>query len=112
MLSIGKKLVNSQYNPVRPGTGTGPEKGECMAAPITRLYHEINDVTGFANGEKFDTAEQIRDYFTVANLHEMFGATSFLTSDGQDVTPPQDLLDLWATVIIRNRLHCNQEFEE
>jgi hypothetical protein len=42
-----------------------------MTTVIT--FSEINDSTGFANGEKFTTQAQVRSYFTMSNMHEMFG---------------------------------------
>jgi hypothetical protein len=81
-----------------------------MAAPITRLFHEINDVTGFANGDMFDTATQVRDYFTVANLHAMVGKAQFRTETGTDLTPSQATLDGWAETIIEQRWHCSEAF--
>lgn len=79
------------------------------------MFNEINDVTGFANGDKFDSAAQVRDYFTVENLHAMVGKGSFLKEeeDGTftDLTPTQETLDSWATYVIENRLHCAEDFE-
>jgi hypothetical protein len=81
-----------------------------MAAPITTLFHAIHKVTGFANGEQFETAEQVQDYFTIANLHEMFGQAQFLDADGRDLTPSQATLDEWAETIIEKRWHCAEDF--
>lgn len=36
-------------------------------------FDQINDATGFANGEKFSSPAEVRDYFTVDNIREMFG---------------------------------------
>jgi hypothetical protein len=80
-------------------------------AVLTRLYHEINEITGFANGDKFDTAEQLRDYFTRENLWEMVGHTQFIDADGEDLTPTQEVLDSWARHVIENRWHCAEGFE-
>ena len=83
-----------------------------MAVPITRQYHEINEVTSFANGDRFDSAAQVRDYFTVANLHAMVGAEQFRSADGTDLTPSQATLDQWAVMVIDHRWHCTDEFED
>jgi hypothetical protein len=81
-------------------------------AAITRRYHDINVVTGFANGDRFDTATQIRDYFTIENLWEMVGREQFIDADGRDLTPAQITLDRWAQEVIENRWHCAEDFTE
>jgi hypothetical protein len=47
-------------------------------------FDSINAVTGFANGEKFDSPEEVFDYCTVENLHFMVGKASFRADDGGD----------------------------
>lgn len=76
-----------------------------------QLFHDINDVTGFANGDRFESATQIRDYFTVANLHEMVGQGQFVADDGTDLTPTQATLTEWANVVIAQRWHCTDDFQ-
>lgn len=54
-----------------------------------RLFHEINEVTGFANGDTFEDYNQLKEYFTVYNLHFMVGKDSFIDDNGTDHTPSQ-----------------------
>jgi hypothetical protein len=61
---------------------------------------EINDATGFANGEKFDSAEEVREYFTVAAMREMFNGD-------QSELPTQCELDEMAEHVIVNGWHMN-----
>ena len=61
------------------------------------MFDTINDATGFANGDKFTSAAQVRKYFTVKNIQGMFGGecgTSAAT------------LRAWAALVIKNRWHC------
>jgi hypothetical protein len=69
-------------------------------------FSHINDVTGFANGDRFESAEQVRKYFTVKNLHAMVGREQFLTDNGEDLTPSQATLDAWADMVIDHQWHC------
>lgn len=64
------------------------------------MYSEytISAETDFDSGEKFESAEQVRHYFTVANMTAMFG--------GEDATFSQDELDAMAATVILNRWHC------
>lgn len=71
-----------------------------MSTPMTAAAYEINDRTGFANGEKFASEQEVRDYFTTQAMVEMFG--SYDTSD----LPDQDALDEMAGAVIKNRWHC------
>lgn len=36
-----------------------------------QIFDEINGATGFANGEKFVTEEEVREYFTVEAMEDM-----------------------------------------
>lgn len=58
----------------------------------------ISGATGFDHGERFGSEEQVREYFTVANMVAMFGA-----EDGATVS--QADLDEMADAVIRNRWH-------
>lgn len=62
-------------------------------------FDEINDYTGFAKGDKFETEQQVREYFTVANIEDMFGECYLA----------QDELDEMAGVIIANRWHMVEQ---
>ncbi len=59
-------------------------------------FDRINAATGYANGDRFTTAEQVRDYFTPEAQWEMFGPDA--------VTDPATLAE-WAELVIRNRWH-------
>jgi hypothetical protein len=60
-------------------------------------FNEINDATGFANGNPFVSERQVRRYFTAANQILMFG---------DDAETDQEALDLYAETVIGYRLHC------
>ena len=62
-------------------------------------FDQINDATGFANGDKWLTDEQIYDYFTVENIQRMFG---------DEATYTQDELDEMAQRVIENRWHMTE----
>lgn len=61
-------------------------------------FQEINDKTGFANGDEFETEKQAREYFTVENMHVMFGS---------DYEIEQELLNEMAERVIDNQWHCD-----
>lgn len=63
---------------------------------------QINAATGFANGEQFQSAEEVRAYFTVDNMREMFGL-----QDGSRYS--QDDLDRMAEQVIESGFHCRYE---
>lgn len=62
-----------------------------------KTFVEINDSTGFAFGERFESEDEVRDYFTVANMEAMFGCVE-CTTEG---------LNAMADEVIRRRWHCN-----
>jgi hypothetical protein len=59
-------------------------------------FKKINEKTGFAKGEKFETEGQVRKYFTVDAMDTMFGDHHNLT---------QSELDKMADLVIKNRWH-------
>lgn len=59
---------------------------------------EINEVTGFANGDKFTSENEVRDYFTTRNIDFMFG----------ECRVEQSELDEMAEFVITNRLHFDE----
>jgi hypothetical protein len=61
-------------------------------------FEEINDSTGFANGARFESADEVREYFTVENMVRVFGTES-CEFDG-------DNLEAWAATVISRRWHC------
>ena len=61
-------------------------------------FGEINDYTGFANGDKFDSDEEVRFYFTIDNIMGLFGETGELT---------QQTLNEMAEIVIKNRWWYN-----
>lgn len=68
---------------------------------MTMTFTEINDITGFANGEKFTSDEQVREYFTQQNIREMIGSTY----DDEGTMPTQDALNEMAQLVVENRWH-------
>jgi hypothetical protein len=57
---------------------------------------EINDATGFANGERFASEAQVREYFTPANQRDMFG---------HEAETDPAALEAMAETVIANRWH-------
>lgn len=55
----------------------------------------IHEATGFDNGDLFTSEEQVRQYFTVQNITDMFGECPYT----------QDELDEMAEAVIANRWH-------
>ncbi len=68
---------------------------------MTYSTAEINDMTGFANGDKFQSADQVREYFTVAEQRAMCDPNF-----EEDVITDQAVLDEMAEVVIETREHC------
>jgi hypothetical protein len=58
--------------------------------------------SGFENGQRVSTDQQVRDYFTLANMRLMFGGTD---ATGQPLAWTQEQLDDVAADVIRNRIH-------
>ena len=63
----------------------------------TQRFEEINNTTGFANGDLFDSEEEVKDYFTIKNMQEMFPSDFYISED--------DLDDMLADVLA-NHWHC------
>ncbi len=59
-------------------------------------FDAINSATGYANGDTFANADQVRQYFTVASQIDMFG---------RDAVQDQDTLSEWAEIVIQNGWH-------
>lgn len=72
------------------------------------LFSVINDATGFANGDKFETADQVREYFCRDTLEALFWQAN---SEEQNALPSQDTLDAWAEIVIENRWWLTPEEE-
>ena len=58
------------------------------------------DCTGYADGDRFTSPEEVREYFTVDNMNWMFGEPA----DGEQ-RPRQDQLEVWADAVILTRSH-------
>lgn len=66
-------------------------------------FDYINDCTGFANGDLFSNEEEVREYFTIENLIDMFG-------DSIDIYEySQELLDDMVETVIENKWHMEEE---
>lgn len=65
---------------------------------LTENY--INEQTAFAMGAEFENEQQVRDYFTVENMHAMFGGIG-----DSAALWSQDDLDAMADAVIANRWH-------
>lgn len=59
-------------------------------------FDEINEMTGFANGNKFADDGEVEAYFTEENMEDMFSG---------DEVPEQSVLDEMAALVIKNRWH-------
>jgi hypothetical protein len=66
---------------------------------MTLNENEIDDRTAFAQGDEFATDAEVREYFTVESMVQMFGR------DPGYVPPSQSELDAWADAVIANRWH-------
>ena len=69
-----------------------------------KTFNEINDTTGFANGAKFSSADEVRDYLTSENIIAMFNLSLL---DGGVYSVNQDELDAMADTVIANKWHCD-----
>lgn len=61
--------------------------------------NEELESTGYANGDRFSSPAEVRDYFTGRNFLAMFG--------GHCHIPPGDVLNAMASYVINNKLHCD-----
>lgn len=68
---------------------------------MTLTENEIDDRTAFAQGDEFANEAEVRDYFTVESMVEMFGGPR----QPDYVPPSQSELDAWADAVIANRWH-------
>jgi hypothetical protein len=66
---------------------------------MTLTENEIDDRTAFAQGDEFANEADVRAYFTVTAMVQMFGR------DPGYVPPSQGDLDAWANAVIANRWH-------
>jgi hypothetical protein len=58
---------------------------------------QINDATGFAEGDKFTSEQEVRQYFSVSVQVDIFGDDA-----ERDIATLND----WAETVIENRWHC------
>jgi hypothetical protein len=63
--------------------------------------NEIDDRTAFAQGDEFADEAEVRAYFTVDSMVDMFGGPR----QPDYVPPSQSELDAWADAVIANRWH-------
>ena len=66
-------------------------------------FDAINDATGFAEGDKFENADQVRDYFTTENMEQIFEPFAH-----GDKIPTQDELNEMANAVIENGWHMRE----
>jgi len=82
------------------------------------LITEINEATGFLNGDKWESADEVREYFRVfrayySPLHvearrtvwDEFGSRV----DPDDEMPSQAQLDSWAEIAVRYLFQSQEE---
>ena len=58
---------------------------------------QINDATGFANGEEFSSLQELRTYFTPESQRQIFG---------DDAETDTEVLDAWSETVASERFHC------
>lgn len=62
------------------------------------IDQQINDATSFMEGDKFETEQEVREYFTITTFFDMY----------DPIVPfDQDQLNKWAEIVIANKYHCN-----
>src|SRR5690606_9403293 len=76
-------------------TGDGERRKQQEGSLMVWTRDRIHDATGFDNGDLFRSAEEVREYFTVANITEMFGSCPYT----------QDELNEMADEVIAHRWH-------
>jgi hypothetical protein len=76
---------------------TAQERHEAQLAATRR---DISEATGFDQGEEFSNEQEVRDYFTVQAMSEMFG------TDTETVPLSQDELDEMAAAVLLHHWHC------
>jgi hypothetical protein len=64
-------------------------------------FDNINDITGFANGDRFTTPEQVRQYFTREAMIEAFGPHC-----EESAIPTQETLNSMAELVIVKQWNC------
>ena len=59
------------------------------------MSENINDMTGFMNGNLFESDVEVSAYFTIENIDNMFGKCNL----------NQKTLDIFAELVIANKWH-------
>jgi hypothetical protein len=79
-------------------------------------FTKINDTTGFATGDEFTSDEQVREYFTIESMRDMFGGVwhdddnqPARGDDNGTIHVSQNTLDTMAATVIENRWHYASE---
>jgi len=75
---------------------------------ISDFERAINEETGYANGKRFSSEEEVRKYFTIENMVNMFGPDHkkyYGHTKSQDVT--EHVLRYYGEYIIATRSHCD-----
>jgi len=91
----------------------GHEEAECrFLAPLEDdLEGVIEAATGFNAGAPFDDPEEVRAYFTVESMREMFGRdwgqVDLDCGHSVEGDVDQAQLDRWANAVIENCWHCD-----
>lgn len=76
-----------------------------MTQPQFSREQQISDLTGFDTGDEFTSERQVRRYFTLENMRQMF--TGFgQEGDNLALDLDEDTLDSMADDVIENRWHC------
>lgn len=61
---------------------------------------QIDDATGFDNGDAFESEQQVREYFTQDSMRSMF-----VEWDNDNAISDDDLAR-WAEIVIEERWNC------
>ena len=60
----------------------------------------IDDLTAFTNGDKFESDEEVNAYFTIENIVSLY-------THPYNFKLNQSQLDNFAKLVIANKWHCN-----
>jgi hypothetical protein len=77
-----------------------------------KSFDEINELTGFANGQEFSNEKEVRDYFTIENIVDMGLLHSREEESERSVVKKvaalaQENLTRMAEQVLREKWHCN-----
>lgn len=66
---------------------------------------QINDASGFDNGEQFGSPEEVRNYFTIDNLVNLFNEPCPFSQEQLNEMAEIVILNEWNCVFLSNTIH-------